>query len=120
MSNLASPSGGANPPRAHGVVTVHRLIDGLICTGSWVQSAAGSTLVQKSNQFRSTGDVGNDKKTSRSLRAITIIQKGEESIRRFEPLGEEPQHVVLRSDGRMTCFIDQTVGQNAVPNGCCA
>jgi hypothetical protein len=43
------------------MVAEHGLIDGLICTGSWVQSAAGSTLVKKSNQFRSTGDVGNDK-----------------------------------------------------------
>jgi hypothetical protein len=102
------------------MVAEYGLIEGLICMGSWAQSAAGSTLVHKSNQFRSTGDMGSDKKARRGLRVITIIQKGEESIRRFEPLGEERQHAVLRNDGRVNGFIDQIVGQNALPNGCCA
>ena len=58
-------------------------------------------------------------KSPRSLRVITISEKGEESIRRFESLGEKRQHAVSRSNGWMAGFIDQIIGQNTVPHGRC-
>ena len=99
------------------MVAEYGLIEGLICMGSQLRGLRWCTSQISSDQPEIWAAT---KKVRRGLRVITIIQKIEESIRRFEPLGEERQHAVLRNDGRVNGFNDQIVGQNALPNGCCA